>query len=65
MDVDYRKNMKTEKTLSIFKSNSPLEDDVIQKWKIETVELIFFMASENVIVFEVSPWEDPAHTNVF
>ena len=57
--------MKTEKTLSIFKSNSPLEDDVIQKWKIETVELIFFMASENVIVFEVSPWEDPAHTNVF
>lgn len=65
MDVDYRKNMKTEKTLSIFKSNSPLEDDIIQKWKIETVELIFFMASENVIVFEVSPWEDPAHTNVF
>ena len=60
--------MKTEKTLSIFKSNSPLEDDVIQKRKIETVEPIFFfffMASENVIVFEVSPWEGPAHTNVF
>ena len=59
------KKMITEKILSIFRSNSPPEDDVTQKWKVREVELNFSTVSENVIVFKIAPWEGRARTNLF
>ena len=64
-DADYGKNMIIEKILSIFKSNSPPEDDVTQKWKVRTVEFIFSMISENVIVSEIAPWKVPPALTFF
>ena len=48
-----------EKILSIFKSNLPPDNDVIQN------ELSFSMVSEIVIVYKIAPWEGPALTNLF
>ena len=54
-----------KKILLIFKSNSPPEGDVTQKWKVRELEINFSMVSENVIVFKAAPWEGPARADLF
>ena len=64
MDAEHRKNVIFEKVLSIFKSNSPPEDDSTERSKVEAVELIFHVVSKNLVVFDVGPWESVALTNL-
>ena len=44
-----------EKVLLIFKSNSSSEDDVTEKLKFDTVELIFYLVSKYVVVLDAAP----------
>ena len=65
MDAEHQKNVIFEKVLPISKSNSPTEDDVTEKSKVEAVGLVFHVASKNVVVFDAAPWKSVALTSLF
>lgn len=65
MDAEHPKNVIFEKVLLIVKSNSSPEDDVTEKWKVEAIELIFYVVFKKVIVFDAAPWESVVLTNLF
>ena len=54
-----------EKILQIFKSNLPCEDDITEKWKVQTLKLNFHAAFKNVVVSDAAPWESAALTTIF
>ena len=57
---DFLKNV-----LPIFKFTSSPENDVTDQCKVEADELVFYIASKNVAVFDTIPWESDALTNLF
>ena len=64
MDAEHWKNVMFERVLPIFKPNSSPEDDVAEEQKVEVVELIFYVVTKNVAVFDAASWKSAVLTNI-
>ena len=52
-----KENLIFEKRLPIFKTNSPSEDNVTEKLKVEALELIFHIVSKNSVISDLALYQ--------
>ena len=58
------KQRKTALSKDIFEPNSSPEDDVAEERKVEVIELIFYVVTKNVVVFDAASWKSAVLTNI-
>ena len=51
------KQRKTAISKDIFEPNSSPENDVAEERKVEVIELIFYVVTKNVVVFDAASWK--------